>query len=93
MPKRSSATILVLAIALTSPARAESGGKDACVEAHLSAQRSRKNGQVIEAREALRVCARPECPQMLVADCGSWLAEVDRAIPSIVVRARTTAGE
>jgi hypothetical protein len=39
------------------------------------------------------VCARSECPDLVRNDCAEWIAQVDSAIPSVVVAVRTPGGE
>jgi hypothetical protein len=53
----------------------------------------RQQGRLIEAREALGLCAREECPALARADCGNWLEEVDKAIPSVIVQATADGAE
>jgi hypothetical protein len=66
--------------------------KAACLDASLQAQSLRAAHQLVEAREQLRVCATSRCPAVVAADCSSWLAEVEKALPSIVLSARSAAG-
>jgi hypothetical protein len=67
-------------------------GKAACLDAASKGQRFRDNHKLVEAREQFRVCAAAGCPGVVQSDCASWLAEVDRALPSIVVTAKNGAG-
>jgi hypothetical protein len=76
-----------------SPAKATEEGSeedviDKCVAAYEQAQRHRNHGEMIEAREALMVCSRDHCPDIAKTDCTTWLAEVRRDIPTVVVGAR-----
>jgi hypothetical protein len=48
--------------------------------------------KLVEAREQLRVCAAAACPAVVQSDCAGWLADVDKALPSVVVTARDGAG-
>jgi hypothetical protein len=66
--------------------------KAACLDASLQAQSLRAAHELVEAREQLRVCATARCPAVVAADCSSWLAEVEKALPSIVVSAKSAAG-
>ncbi|HEY2516347.1 MAG TPA: hypothetical protein VGI39_35995, partial [Polyangiaceae bacterium] len=75
---------------LPSAARAEPEGvKSACVRAYESSQVLRQQGHHLDAREALRVCAREECPVLVRTDCANWLVDLEEALPSIVVHATT----
>ncbi len=65
---------------------------DRCVSAYEQAQRHRNHGEWIEAREALMVCSRDHCPEIAKTDCTTWLAEVRRDIPTVVVGARFADG-
>lgn len=96
MPRRSPSAVLlgcvVVAAALfTAPAAlaqpAEGDGTEACVAAHVNAQRLRRDGRMRAAKEALVACSRASCPQVLVEECGPWLREVEQALPSIVFEA------
>jgi len=45
------------------------------------------------ARERLIACAKSECPDVLRRDCSRWLGEVDAALPSVVIAARSGSEE
>jgi hypothetical protein len=47
---------------------------------------------LIEAREQLRACAAAQCPAVVQTDCAGWLAEVEKALRSVVVAAKDGAG-
>jgi hypothetical protein len=66
--------------------------KSTCVEAASLAQKSRAAHKLIEAREHLRVCAAEACPAVIQNDCVAWLAEVDRALPGVVISAKSPDG-
>jgi hypothetical protein len=82
---------LLAALALTTPcatARAQANdAKSACVAAYENSQVLRQQGHLVDAREALVFCTQQECPPLVRTDCGTWLQEVDRAMPSVVVQA------
>lgn len=71
--------------ALAQPAGGEE--TEACVAAHLTAQRLRRDGRLRAAKESLVACSRSSCPQVLVEECGPWLREVEQTLPSIVFEA------
>lgn len=83
------ALTLVVAFGL-STARSSSAPseKQACVDASQKAQQLRSDGKMITAREQLLVCARDACPGVVRKDCGRWMAEVDEALPSVVIGAK-----
>jgi hypothetical protein len=63
-----------------------------CIAAYEDAQRRRNRGDLIEAREALKVCSRDLCPSIAKTDCTGWLAELRVDVPTIVVGARFEGG-
>jgi hypothetical protein len=65
----------------------------ACFDAYPAAQRLRKQGKLREARAQLVLCSQEECPAEVRSDCGTWLGEVDRAMPSVVIEARDPRGD
>ncbi|MGK3962733.1 hypothetical protein WMF38_00910 [Sorangium sp. So ce118] len=88
------ALALFLAAALSlagADARAQPS-KRACAAAYERAQGLRRDGKLIAAREALIACSQPTCPAAAVADCGPWLAEVEKSLPSVVIAARDAGG-
>ncbi len=93
MTPRLVAMMMVLAVLVagegaTRPAHAA----DACVAAHIDAQRLRKSGKWKSAREKLLACGAQTCPDLLRQDCAGWLAEVERDLPSVIVSARDGGG-
>jgi hypothetical protein len=64
----------------------------ACTKAYEGGQRSRNAGQLLEAREALRICSDPKCPTVVTRDCVEWLAELERSLPTVIVRVRSASG-
>jgi hypothetical protein len=75
---------LLMAAVLLRMSAASAAPPVACDDSYVHAQRLRKEAKLIEAREELRVCARPACPNLMVNDCTRWLEEVDASIPSVV---------
>jgi len=61
---------------------------NACMDAHRSAQKLRKDQKLIEAREQLVACAGAKCPGMVQSDCSQWLGEIGHEIPSVIVSAK-----
>lgn len=58
-----------------------------CANWHETAQIARFDGRFLEARDALRACAAESCPSFVRGDCGRWLEEVERQIPTVVFEA------
>ena len=67
-------------------------GKAACLDAASKGQTLRNAHKLVEAREQLRVCAAAACPAVVQSDCANWLADVENALPSVVISARSGAG-
>ena len=82
------ATILVLAPCTL--ARAEA---NACGAAYEEAQVARSESRLRAARDHLATCMRAECPEFVRNDCARWLNEVELALPSIVLVAKSGAIE
>lgn len=81
---------LVPVTLVTTPSLADD--KAACLEAASKGQRFKDNHKLVEAREQFRVCAAAACPAVVQSDCANWLAEVETALPSVVVTAKNAAG-
>lgn len=58
----------------------------ACVSASTHGQVERDRGQLLSARAQFRACAQPACPGVVQKSCAEWLVELERRIPSVVVR-------
>jgi hypothetical protein len=67
--------------------------KAACVTEYENAQVLRQHGRLLEAREALGACSREMCPALVRADCGNWLEDIGKEIPSVVVQATCDGAE
>jgi len=67
--------------------------KKQCAADHSQAQSLKLDGKLIAAKERLVACSAEECPAVLRKECSEMLPEIDRAIPSIVIVARTPAGD
>jgi hypothetical protein len=67
-------------------AYAEEAGMDvqACASAYEQAQVTRNDGHLVEAQEHLRVCVQDHCPDFVKSDCGQWLSDIKRDIPSVI---------
>ena len=83
---------LATIVPLASPARADDTVR-ACIAASTGGQTLRRQGRLLAARDEMIACARDACPPIVRSSCARWLAEVDAAVPSVVVRAESAAGE
>lgn len=59
--------------------------KERCLDAYVDAQRLLKKRALVAAKAELLACAQAACPGELVRDCTTWLADVERRTPTIVV--------
>src|ERR1700722_15398926 len=85
------ATALLASLLLGAfPARADD--KAACFDAASKGQSLRDQGKLVEAREQFRRCAAQGCPTMVLQDCGGWLADVEKNVPTVVVTAKDGSG-
>ncbi len=57
-----------------------------CVDAHLSAQELRNQGQLLESRSQLLICSREACPNLVRSECLLLLDELRAPVPSVVLR-------
>jgi hypothetical protein len=57
-----------------------------CLDAYEKGQRLRLKHSLIEARAELLLCARAPCPESFRPECLQWYGEVQRLVPSVVVR-------
>jgi hypothetical protein len=82
---------VLVACGLPAAARAEDE-KVACVAAAEKAQSLRSAGKLVEARNEVIACSRPECPAIVRTDCIHWLDDLERRVPTIVFRATDAGG-
>jgi hypothetical protein len=78
------------ALATTTSALADE--KMVCLAAASKGQTLRDAHALLEARDQFRACARQECPAMVQQDCGAWLGEVERGVPTVVLTAKDGSG-
>jgi hypothetical protein len=98
---RTLAALVSLAIvSIAARSRAQSatarGGRteaEACFDAAERAQPLMKERKLRAAQRELQACVRDACPRAARSDCRRWLDEVSRALPTILVRARTVDAE
>jgi hypothetical protein len=86
------ALFLPAIVSLSASATALADSKSACLSAASKAQTLRSAHNLVEARDQLRLCAAAECPAIVHSDCVPWLAEVERALPGVVVTAKSGGG-
>jgi len=88
------ARFVVAASLVAGSASAQSApDKAACAAAHEQAQRLKLRGELRRARTELLQCAREACASWVVSECTTLLADVERALPTVVfVASRRDAG-
>ncbi len=74
-------------------AHAETAAVQACIDAHATGQVARAHGRLLQARRDFNSCAVESCPQIIREDCAQFGAEVETALPSVVVAARSASGQ
>jgi hypothetical protein len=82
---------LTATLALWSGA-ASADDKGDCFDAASQAQTLRDGHKLVEARGALRVCARQVCPAQVRKDCTTWLDAVEQSLPTVVIGAKDPTG-
>jgi hypothetical protein len=63
-----------------------------CITAAEEGQAARRDGDLLRARERFASCAASSCPAVVRRDCGGWLDDVSRQVPSVVLGARDGQG-
>ncbi len=90
---RSVAVSLLVGASLVGPsAAADQPTKQECVLANENAQDLQHAGKLRDARARLAVCVADTCPGAVREDCAQRLAEVDKAMPTVVFDAKDAAG-
>jgi len=82
---RAAAILAVLACAR--PSRADD--TQACLGSYEQVQRARQDKKLRAAKAQAIACARETCPAAIANECGQWLTEIERGIPTVVVEAST----
>lgn len=85
--------VLPLCAALGTPAARADVTRAQCAQSYERAQYLRRETKLAEAREALLQCSQDACPAVVKSDCLPWLAEVERAMPTVVVAVRDETGK
>src|SRR5262249_36051616 len=89
--RRIGATLVLVAMALL-PVAALADETDECLAAHENGQRERMAGHLQRAKTLLLVCSQRSCPSVVREDCARFAADVEKALPTLVVRIRGTDG-
>lgn len=75
------------------PAHADVNPTQQCIDAHANGQVARGQGDLLQAKQLFLSCAADGCPQMIRDDCAKFGSEVEAALPSVVVVARSSSGQ
>jgi hypothetical protein len=92
MPLTLRACVVLAAVLLAAKAGAAEPTKAQCIAANEGAQDLRGAGKLLEARAQLALCVSESCPGAVRQDCAQRLADVDKALPSLVLVAKDAAG-
>src|SRR4051812_35013707 len=84
--------LFAIAALLAAPRAHADDTKLACIAAADQGQQLRDDGRYREARDAFLTCARPACPALIARSCTRWTAELELAMPTIVLAVRDPAG-
>src|SRR5687768_18526547 len=83
--------ILVAPLGVGAQEAENTGGKSdvkaECAAAYELSQEKRKAGELILAREQLKICIRDACPSFVRNECTEWLGEVEASLPTVVLAA------
>jgi hypothetical protein len=94
--RRGAVLVLSVAAALGTARGARADDADTkriCAADHERTQRLRLLGKLREARRMALACAQEGCPAVVRAECAGLQAELDAALPSIVLEVRDASGD
>lgn len=80
---------LVAAALFSAAAHAQEG---ACQSSYVATQRLQRAARLREARREAIACGQDSCSETVRADCITWLGDIERALPTLVVDARDANG-
>jgi hypothetical protein len=61
-------------------------GRKECLDAADDGQRLRDEGKLTAAREKFITCSAKTCPAVVAKECGRWLEDAQRELPSVSLR-------
>lgn len=80
--------VLVLAAASVLAQPRDKNANQACFDAFEQTQSARRDGRLIEARDAAIVCSADACPRTISKECVKWVSELQPIIPGLVFDVR-----
>jgi hypothetical protein len=92
MKTLSAAGLLLGIVVAVAPAAADGDDKAACFDAAEKGQALRNDHKLVQARKQFPLCAAPSCPTTMQKDCSTWLDEVEKAMPTVVLSAKDAGG-
>lgn len=84
---------VVVVSSLLVPNLAYAVDKKACTEAYEKTQKSKKQGNLEEAKKSSLFCAQEGCPAFIRDECTSLSVEIDKSIPTIVLAVVDASGK
>lgn len=66
----------------------DKNANQACFDAFEQTQGARRDGRLIEARDAAIVCSADACPRTISKECVKWVSELQPIIPGLVFDVR-----
>lgn len=60
----------------------------ACLKQHEEVQSARRRGDLTKARDLAIRCTDDACPSVIRAECATWVDELTRSLPTVVLHAR-----
>ncbi len=91
--KRSTLTLGLAMLLASAHAAAQVPTKAACIDAHARAKVATSEDRIIEARDALLVCAHEKCPTAIRAECTDALVDAKKQISTVMLSAKDAAGK
>ncbi len=88
MRLRTTMTIVVATLALSSAAPARATTKEECLDAHGRGQDLRERGLLVRAKQMLMTCAQNACPSIVQSDCARMVEELSHVVPTVTFAAR-----
>jgi hypothetical protein len=81
------ATVIAFALAGTSVTANARADDKSCMAAAAKGQELRDEGKLVDAKPFFQQCAETSCPAPIPGYCADWLADLNKKMPSIVLRA------
>src|SRR5579862_1699423 len=66
--------------------------KEQCRKDYSDAQELRKDGKLAAARDKALACSTGACADWEKADCTNWIADIDKAMPTVVLVVQDASG-